>query len=340
MRCININQIDPAVARQLFPLGSGWDAAALRQSVPNPFFGIAAAGELGTTTTIQRGQLLRLFPEFGDIMMHQTTAGSKRQYHALDDAARQARRRRQQLVGRACSYTFSRMKDNQFGETSNYGSRLATPQNNYDLDAEYGLSNFDSPHRIVLAPIIQLPSPADAAGAMRALASGWNVSAVVEMVSGPPLNAVLSGDVSDANLGLFGGRQRPNLVGDPNTSGSDQDRAASGRTRGRSVVQRRRLRQPGRRRVRHGAANQRRRAVAVPQEHRFRADERRRDSVAARLARSRSEILNLTNTPKFGNFRTINRGKPVELRPRRHPGRVHADLAAELPLPLLTLPLR
>jgi hypothetical protein len=33
--------------------------------------------------------------------------------------------------------------------------------------------------------------------------------------------------VSDANLGLFGGRQRPNEIGDPNTTGSDNDRVAS-----------------------------------------------------------------------------------------------------------------
>jgi trimeric autotransporter adhesin len=42
---ININQIDPAVARAAFPGPNGtWDAAALRESIPNPFFGIAAAG--------------------------------------------------------------------------------------------------------------------------------------------------------------------------------------------------------------------------------------------------------------------------------------------------------
>jgi hypothetical protein len=46
-------------------------------------------------------------------------------------------------------------------------------------------------------------------------------------VSGAPLNAVLSGGASDANLGLLGGRQRPNLIGDPNTSGSDDDRVSS-----------------------------------------------------------------------------------------------------------------
>src|SRR5205814_10095274 len=81
---ININQIDAAVARAMFPAANGgWDAAALRQSIPNPFFGIAAAGELGTRATIQRGQLLRPFPEFGDIFKFEATAGSRRQYNAL-----------------------------------------------------------------------------------------------------------------------------------------------------------------------------------------------------------------------------------------------------------------
>src|SRR6185295_12402550 len=73
---ININQIDPAVARARFPAaGGGWDAAALRRSVPNPFFGLAAMGELGTSPTILQGQFLRPFPEFGNILMHETTAG-------------------------------------------------------------------------------------------------------------------------------------------------------------------------------------------------------------------------------------------------------------------------
>jgi hypothetical protein len=48
----------------------------------------------------------------------------------------------------------------------------------------------------------------------------------VELVRGSPLNAVMSEGVSDANPGLFGGRQRPNLGGDPNTSGSDADRVS------------------------------------------------------------------------------------------------------------------
>src|SRR5438094_310226 len=222
---ININQIDPALARQMFPLGSGWDAGALRQSIPNPFFGIAQAGELGTSPTIQRGQLLRPFPEFGNVLMHESTAGSKRQYNAL--SVELDKRVGAGTWGGRLSYTYSVSKDNQWGESNTYSSRFNGPQNNYDLAAEYSYSVYDSPHRIILAPIVNIPAPMNRNSMAYLLGGGWTASAVVELVSGAPLKEVMSGGASDANLGLFGGRQRPNLVGDPNTSGSDDERVAT-----------------------------------------------------------------------------------------------------------------
>src|SRR5262245_35194801 len=301
---VNINQIDPAVARQLFPLGSGWDPAKLRESVPNPFFGIAQAGEFGTTATIPRGQLLRPFPEFGDVMMHQKTAGSKRQYNALELILDKRVGGTNRWGGRY-SYTFSQMKDNQFGESSNYGSRTSTPQNNYDLAAEYAISNFDSPHRIVLAPIVQLPNPSRSSGAKYALLGGWNASAVVELVSGPPLNAMMSGSTSDANLGLFGGRQRPNLVGDPNTSGSDEDRAASEAHLSARWFKSAAYANPGA--GQYGGAPR----TNGDARWQFRKNIDFVLTKSATFAGNQSgevrfEILNLTNTPKFGNFGTIN----------------------------------
>jgi hypothetical protein len=297
---VNINQIDPAVARAAFPLGNGWDPAKLREQIPNPFFGIASAGELGSTPTVARGQLLRPFPEFGDVMMHQKTAGSKRQYNAFD-VLLDKRVGGSRWWGGRYTYTYSQMKDNQFGETSNYGSRTATPQNNYDLDAEYAISNFDSPHRIVLAPIVQLPSPADRSGAKYLLLGGWNASAVVELVSGPPLSAIMSGSTSDANLGLFGARQRPNLVGDPNVSGSDADRAASEDHLSARWFNAAAYANPG--------------AGVFGTAPRNNGDARwqfRKNidlvlTKATNFARNQSgeirfEILNLTNTAKFGNF--------------------------------------
>ena len=51
-------------------------------------------------STIPRGQLLRPFPEFGDVLMHESTDGSKRQYQRRVVQARQAAERRAELVGR------------------------------------------------------------------------------------------------------------------------------------------------------------------------------------------------------------------------------------------------
>ena len=300
---VNINQIDPALARQLYPLGSGWDAAKLREQVPNPFFGIPQAGELSSAPTVSRGQLLRPFPEFGDVYVHQKTDGSKRQYNAID-LQLDKRVGGSNWWGGRFSYTFSRMMDNQFGESSNYGSRTSTPQNNYDLSAEYGVSNFDSPHRFILAPIVQLPNPKDKNGPMYWVASGWTISSVVELVSGPPLNAVMSSDASDANLGLLGGRQRPNLIGDPNTPGSDADRAASAahpdaRWFSSSAYANPGGGQYGGPRTNGDARWQFRKNMDLV----FAKDTRFAGSQSGQI---RFEILNLTNTPKFGNYPTID----------------------------------
>src|SRR5262249_38072022 len=108
-----------------------------------------------------------------------------------------------------------------------YQTRTATPQNNYNLDGEYSISNFDSPHRIILAPIVVLPAPADQNSAAHAVLGGGTLSTVIELVSRAPLNALLTGGASDTNLRLLGGRQRPNLVGDPNTPGGDDDRVST-----------------------------------------------------------------------------------------------------------------
>ena len=265
---ININQIDPEVARRVFPGPNGtWNPAALLRIGAQPVLrhcrARASSAELAT---IQAGQLLRPFPQFGDVFEFERTEGGKRQFHAATLRPRQAHC--VDRWGGRLSYTWSSTKDNQFGQDNTYLTRTDIPQNNYDLDAEYGVSYFDSPHRIILAPIFRFPDGGNI------LTRGWNASAVVEIVSGAPLNAVLSSGASTANLGLFGGRQRPNLTGDPNTSGSDNDRVAfdgSGQTLDISTPVRSRI--PGRD-VRQCAARHRRCALPVPAEHRPRRRER------------------------------------------------------------------
>src|SRR5262249_62325034 len=112
-------------------------------------------------------------------------------------------------------YTWSRSKDNQFGESNTYAWTTRLPQNNYDLAAEYATSIYNSPHRIILAPIVRIPGPKDTKSLTYAAAGGWSAPAGVALGSGWPLNAVMSSGASDANLGLFGGRQPPDLIGAP-----------------------------------------------------------------------------------------------------------------------------
>ena len=120
---VNINQLDP----QFLTLGS-----ALQQQVANPFFGIPQAGAFSLSPTIARGQLLRPFPQFANVIAHQVSDG-RSMYHA---AVVELTRRQTKGVGGRVSYTYSRLKDNQFGQ-ANFWSRLnsgALPVNSYNLE--------------------------------------------------------------------------------------------------------------------------------------------------------------------------------------------------------------
>ena len=322
---ININQIDPDVARRVFPGPNGtWNPAALLADVPNPFFGIAGTGEFGARATIQAGQLLRPYPQFGDVFEFERTAGGKRQYHAATVVLDK------RVVGRwggRMSYTWSSTKDNQFGQDNTYLTRTDIPQNNYDLDAEYGVSYFDSPHRIILAPIFRFPDGSNI------VTRGWNASAVVELVSGAPLNAVLSSGASTANLGLFGGRQRPNLTGDPNTVGQRQRPRRIRRAGDRSLLQCRRLRESRAGHIRQCAARHRRCALPVQEQHR----PRHREGHADWRQPHRAGEVRDSQPDQHGEVPgyRFERDHRSELRAYHAAGGVHADLAAQFPLHVL-----
>jgi hypothetical protein len=207
---ININQIDPKYQSQL---------TSTSTLVPNPFFGVAAAGStLASRATIEIGQLLRPFPQFLNVNMQQAT-GAHSQYHA---GIVQLRKRVTGVWGGNFSYTYSRLTDNQFGEGNYYASSPGL-QNNYtvvpgspyyDPDQEYGRSLLDSPHKVVLAPTFMLPfgegkrfmANSRVGGAVL---GGWSITPVVTLQAGFPLG--VSQNVTGTAF-LYGGTQRPNIV--------------------------------------------------------------------------------------------------------------------------------
>ncbi len=187
---ININQLDPKY--QSLNVG---ETLAL---VPNPFFGVAGAGQFASRATIERGQLLRPYPQFRNVYMMQST-GAKSQYHA---GIIQIRKRATGIWGGNFSYTFSRLNDNQFGQ-SNFYSDAPGLQNSYTVipgspyynpDAEYGRSLLDSPHKLVLAPTLNLPFGQGHrwfdSGLGDLLLGGWSVTTVVNVQSGFPIGVI------------------------------------------------------------------------------------------------------------------------------------------------------
>jgi trimeric autotransporter adhesin len=124
-------------------------------------------------------------------------------------------------------------------------------------------------------------------------------------VSGGPLNAVMSGGTSDTDLGLLGGRQRPNLVGDPNTTGSDADRVASALHPDARFFSSAAFVNPG-----VGQYGNAPRTIDSAR-YQFRKNidfvlSKEVPFAGSQAAEVRFEILNLTNTAKFGNLPTVN----------------------------------
>jgi hypothetical protein len=214
---LNINQLDPV------HLALG---ASLLEQVPNPFHGLPTGeGFAVNSPTVQRRQLLRPFPQFGDILMRQSTQG-RSQYHAL---VLKAERRFAGGWGARVNYTVSRLHDNQFGETNFQQPGTAEALDAYDLSREWSVGLLDVPHKFVAAPIVDLPFGPDGRWARRGLAAallgGWNVSAIISLESGFPIPLTSLTN----NTGLFTRVQRPNATGAPaDTEGSDVDRIVTG----------------------------------------------------------------------------------------------------------------
>ena len=210
---VNINQIDPSY----LSLGP-----ALLDLVPNPFFGNAAFGNLASSATIARGQLLRPFPQFTDVLAHRVSEARTR-YNAM--TLRFDRRIRDNW-GVNANYTFSRLMDNQFGESNTYSNRNTTALDNYDLEREWGYSLLDVPHRVNVNGTFIVPAGAGhkrlTDGLGNAILGGWSVTMAARFQNGFPVSVWQSNN----NSGLLGSSQRPNVVPgvDMATTGSLDER--------------------------------------------------------------------------------------------------------------------
>ena len=307
--------------------------AALRANVPNPFFGIPGTGEFGARPTIQAGQLLRPFPQFGDVFEFEITDGGRRQYHA---ATFVLEKRTTELVGRAVElYAGAAPK------TTSSGRPAPTRPGRHCRRT----TTISTPSTASATSTRRTASSWRRSSGSRIPASGGDRGPVprrLECVGGGRTGQRLAAERGacrparpTSNLGLFGGRQRPNLVGDPNTDGQRRrpgGRSRATRTRGTSTQPRSPTPEPGT----FGNAPR----TDGDARYQFRKNI---DLVIAKdttifgnhVGQIRFEILNLTNTAKFRGIDT-NAVDSTAFGQHHAAGRVHADLAVELPLHVLS----
>jgi len=189
---------------------------ALNDRVSNPFFGTALGVGALAGSTVTRGQLLRPFPQFTTVGARRVSAARAR-YNSF---VAKVERRISGGWGARANYTWSRIEDNQFGESNTFSSRNAAPLDANNLDAEFGRSLLDAPHRGNVSATYELPFGRakrwlTQGGVADVLFGGWAVTVVGSYQSGFPVA------VFQASNNSFMSAQRPNIVSgqDPQLTG-------------------------------------------------------------------------------------------------------------------------
>jgi hypothetical protein len=207
---ININALNP----NLLSMGS-----ALTQSVPNPFFGHGGTGVIGTAT-VQESQLLLPYPTFGAVNLQYNDNNHAR----YDSLLLKAQKSFSHGLTFLSTFTWSRNYDESSGGVGNsLNAGNLAPQNPYNLAAEWGLSNIDSPFRWATSFTYELPVGKgkpflNSNKMLDYFVGGWTANAVSQFQTGYPLQITQATNFNSA----FGyASQRPNATGvSPVTSGS------------------------------------------------------------------------------------------------------------------------
>lgn len=197
----------------------------LTSAVPNPFYGIITDPRSQLSrSTVQLYRLLRPMPHFdGAGGSYSMPPAADSYYHALQI---KWEKRYSHGLTLLTHYTFSKMID-----TASHGSGNlswlggdTSFQDPLNLRLERALSAHDVKHRGVITFAWEVPiGRGRALGSdwnrwLDALIGGWELSGYVLLQSGMPLQVTQSGG------NIWNGTQRPDLIGDPSTSGPIVDR--------------------------------------------------------------------------------------------------------------------
>jgi hypothetical protein len=217
---INSHQIDQ-LPDQFLSLGD-----QLTNNVPNPIAGIPVSGSL-QASTVQAGQLLRPYPQYNGVTFAGQGVGNST-YNSLQVTATKRFSGGNQI---SVAYTHSKLISDtdtvtgwlEAGGTGGY-------QDNNNLRLERSLASFDTPDRVVVTYVLDVPVGkgrrylSNSNGLVQAVLGGWAIQGTTTFQSGFPLHF----GTSQNNTHSFGGGSRPNVAAgcEHNISGSATDRLA------------------------------------------------------------------------------------------------------------------
>jgi hypothetical protein len=158
------------------------------------------------------------YPTFGTIQGWESIGPSS--YNGLQLSAE---KRLQGGLSFLAAYTFSKSLDEGAGGNSSTGESRLNVQNPNDLQANYGLSNFNIKNRFTLSGVYQLPVGrgrkylANSGRLVDGVAGGWQVTSILTLQSGAPFTVDMA--TTTSNTGTL---QRPNQVCNGNLPASQQ----------------------------------------------------------------------------------------------------------------------
>jgi len=170
--------------------------------VPNPFRGLLP-GTAFNAATVARSQLLRPFPQFGNVRTFDDNGTSS--YHSAQFKVEKRFTKGYTLLA---AYTWSRFREQVF------------QLNPYDTTYEDRPAASDVPHRVTISGILELPfghGRAFAANATRftdAFIGGWSLQAIGQLQSGQPIdlnarNVYFNGDAASLKTDYSGDTNNP-----------------------------------------------------------------------------------------------------------------------------------
>jgi hypothetical protein len=171
----NINSVPRSENDRAIP-SLGGNSGYLNQTFANPFAGLVPGQGLNAATA-SRSQLLRPFPQFGQISMNRLNLGSA-YYNALETVAT---RRYSNGVMFAVNFTLMKLEDKINFLTD------------YDTEPFRDLQGDQRRHRLTITTLLDLPfGPGrrfggNTSGLIGALIGGWQFNTIGEIQSGRPL---------------------------------------------------------------------------------------------------------------------------------------------------------